>query len=152
MEINAYNRAAAEHMFKLFSMTELRQWYVQVDLSRIEHPELRQMGVPILNVHPMAVRDVQFGDACLTFNMSLSGRRTHVVVPYIAIIGGTYEIDKLTAFVPALMYVPYEENEAESDDYIKTDSDVVDKSTTKIVMREGNVTKVAFGKQPTNLR
>ncbi len=144
MDCNAYNRKVASHLFDLFVESDMDRWHMYVDLNQIEHAGLRQMNVPVLNFYPTAVRDVQIGADCITFNMALSGKRTHVVVPFTAVMGIALRLDEGELFVSANMAMKVQEptaaNEAET---------TTEEKKTTVVTKEGNVAYASFGQPKT---
>lgn len=111
MDHNAYNKIAVSHIFNVFAASDMDRWHIHLDAGLIEHKDLKKVaavdGTVVLNFYPEAVRDLQMGVDCLTVNIALGGRRTHVVVPYEAIRSYVVVVNNIPVWLPAnILYVP----------------------------------------------
>ena len=106
MDFKQYNRKVIAHLVGLLEASEMDHWHMVFDLKQLDQTQglerfAQADGSLVLNFNPMACREFHVGEEHITCNMSLQGRKTHLVLPFTAVRGIQLELQEVPVYIPA---------------------------------------------------
>ena len=106
MDFKQYNRKVIDHLVGLLEASEMDHWHMVFDLKQLDQTQglerfAQADGSLVLNFNPMACREFHIGEEHITCNMSLQGRKTHLVLPFTAVRGIQLELQEVPVYIPA---------------------------------------------------